>query len=401
MSDVHTLLPTGVTFHHKTLARIGHRGDNWCLTWAADDSQITSMDDGQWIERPDETRYHNHLYRILGQANDFTIADMLAYPDYRMGDGGWFGYGIVSVDDSVDDSVDGVLYSAVSKTPDLKWSGPFPGVKLLRSDDNGASWQRVDRSSNLRELTSHDPARHSVDPSEMFFWQESGRAHETKVAWPFAYFDFVQCGQNNEAAQDEYLYIYAPEGAHAHRLLLARVHKTSVGIRDAWEFFTGYDGDQPQWSPSLAERGAVHVFPECSQKGHYFGWYSWLPSVVWNEGLGLYIMVNGGTYGGHGMSNSDEDYYHNWMHTETGSLGFWYAHQPYGPWHQFYYEDYWVADDPANRTYQPKLSPKWISESGREMTLIWSDAMKNAEGRSHSTNYTWNQMTITIETASA
>jgi hypothetical protein len=39
---------------------------------------------------------------------------------------------------------------------------------------------------------------------------------------------------------------------------------------------------------------------------------TWLPSVVWNEGLGLYIMVNGGTYAGHGLTNSDEDYYVAW-----------------------------------------------------------------------------------------
>ena len=164
-----------------------------------------------------------------------------------------------------------------------------------------------------------------------------------------------------------------------------------------WQFFTKYDErNQPQWSDNIEERGYVHKYPAKSAKGHYFGWYSWLPSVVWNEGLGLYIMVNGGTYAGLGMTNSDEDYYDNWMHTETGSLGFWYSENPYGPWEQFYYTDYWIVDDEKNRTYQPKLSPKWISEDGTKMTLIWSDAMKNEEGKSHSVNYLWNQMEITI-----
>ena len=53
-----------------------------------------------------------------------------------------------------------------------------------------------------------------------------------------------------------------------------------------------------------------------------------------------------------------------------------------------------------NRTYQPKLSPKWISEDGRKMVLIWSDAMMNEEGRSHTINYLWNQMEITLQTTS-
>jgi hypothetical protein len=86
------------------------------------------------------------------------------------------------------------------------------------------------------------------------------------------------------------------------------------------------------------------------------------------------------------------------MHTETGSLGFWYSENPYGPWKQFYYTDYWIVDNEKNRTYQPKLSPKWISEDDTEMTLIWSDAMANEEGKSHADNYIWNQMKIRIET---
>jgi len=118
---------------------------------------------------------------------------------------------------------------------------------------------------------------------------------------------------------------------------------------------------------------------------------------VWNEGL-VYIMVNGGTYAGHGMTSSDEDYYDSWMHTRTGSLGFWYSEDPYGPWRQLYHTDYWTVDDPGNLTYQPKLSPKWISEDGTEMVLIWSDAMKDDEGHSHTVNYRWNQMRITIQT---
>ena len=76
----------------------------------------------------------------------------------------------------------------------------------------------------------------------------------------------------------------------------------------------------------------------------------------------------------------------------------WYSENPYGPWHEFYYTDYWTADDPGNLTYQPKLSPKWISADGKEMVLIWSDAMKNEDGRSHTVNYRWNHMRITVVT---
>ena len=38
--------PVGVTFLWETLTRKGKRGDNWCMTWAADDNIYTTMDDG-------------------------------------------------------------------------------------------------------------------------------------------------------------------------------------------------------------------------------------------------------------------------------------------------------------------------------------------------------------------
>lgn len=383
-------VPTGVTFHRDTIYRSEHRGDNWCLTWAADNTQVTSMCDGNWLGG--KNSFHNHLYRILDGPEEFTVEDVPGYPQYVRKTGSWFGYGIVSVDR--------VLYSVVSKTPANQWSGPFRGIKLLKSTDQGQSWVRVNHRAQERRLEPNAAARNEVNRDEMFFLEEEGRPHRNQLAYPFSFVDFVKCGRDNSAARDGYLYIYAPEGAEAHKLLLARVPKEKLADRSAWEYFQHYQGDRPVWTSNLADRGTVHVFPEKSADGNYFGWYSWLPSVVWNPGLGLYIMVNGGTYGGHGMSAADKDYFDAWMHTETGSLGFWYSEHPYGPWQQICYTDYWVADSERNRTYQPKLSPKWISEDGKQMILIWSDAMKNEQGRSHTVNYKWNHMRITIEAPS-
>ena len=280
-------MPTGVAFHKDTLFRSDGHGDNWCITWAADDSQVTSMDDGDWF-RAGRT-YHNHLYRILGEPDGFTRRDIPAYPELSGEPGSWFGYGIVSVD--------GALYSVISKTPGPSWSGPFRGIKLLKSADNGGTWQRIYRHGRERLIGCLDAARNEVNPKEMFFLEEFGLPHRQQQAYPFSFVDFVQHGRDNTAARDGYLYIYSPEGAHAHKLLLARVPKEKLGVRSAWEYFVSYDDHgQPVWSPDIRRRGHVHEFPEKSGDGNCFGWYSWLPSVVWNAGLGLYIMVNGGTY---------------------------------------------------------------------------------------------------------
>ena len=380
--------PVGVVFEHDTLKRLGHRGDNWCMTWTKDGSKITSMDDGNWLEGPH--RYSNHLYRITGGADDFTRADIPGYPNFFMGENGWFGYGMYSVN--------GTIYSLVSKCRKNTFSGPFRGLKLLKSTDNGKMWYRVNKDGKERLIEPMDDARNLITAEEMFFMEEYGLQHDGYAAYPFVFCAFVQNGRDNQAARDEFIYIYSPEGAQSNRLLLARVRVEEFEKRSSWEYFSGWDGDEPTWSKDINERDAVCVFDEKNPNGEYFGWYSWLPSVVWNPGLELYIMVNGGTYGGRGLTNSAKDYYASWMHTKTGSLGFWYAEKPYGPWKQFFYTDYWTVDDDKNLTYQPKLSPKWMSTDGKKMVFIWSDAMKNEQGKSHRVNYLWNQMEITIKT---
>ena len=381
--------PTGIDFHSGTLKRMGSRGDNWCITWTKDGSQITSMCDGNWLNG--EYGYHNHLYRLVGDAEHFTREDIPGYPQFIREGEGWFGYGVLANNDAI--------YSMVSRTPGEAWDGPFRGIKMLKSTDNGKSWYRVNGLGEEKLLDPWDSeAREDLSTNEMFFMEESGKFKHGEMAYPFSFCSFVQCGQANSAAKDDYVYIYSPEGAQSNHLLLARVKNDEIEQRERWEYFASWDGVSPLWSDELDQRGVIYEYPEKNEVGEYFGWYSWLPSVVWNEGLGLYIMVNGGTYGGHGMTDNQDDYYSAWMHQNTGSLGFWYSEKPYGPWEQFFYTDYWIIDDEKNRTYQPKLSPKWISDDGKKMILIWSDAMKNDEGRSHSINYLWNQMEITLQT---
>ncbi|MCF6268942.1 MAG: DUF4185 domain-containing protein [Melioribacteraceae bacterium] len=383
-----SVVPTGVEFKTETIKRIGLKGDNWCITWLKDGSQMTSMDDGNWLNR--DVMYHHTVYRIIGNAEDFTIEDIPSYPQFTWAGGGWFGYGIYSVN--------GNIYSMVSRTQGTWWSGPFRGIKMLKSSDNGENWYRVNRDGEERLLEPFDSlSREDLTKAEMFSFEEFGQTRDSIAAYPFSYCTFVQNGQDNNAAKDEYVYIYSPEGAHANRLLLARVNNKEIEQRDKWEYFSGWDGDKPNWTSDISKRGTVYDYPEKNRNDEYFGWYSWLPSVVWNEGLNLYIMVNGGTYGGKGMTKGDEDYYHSWMHTKTGSLGFWYSENPYGPWTQFYYTDYWIAENEKELTYQPKLSPKWISDDGKKMILIWSDAMKNEKGRAHTINYLWNHMEINIQ----
>lgn len=382
--------PIDVQFHTETLKRIGIEGDNWCTTWAKDGSQITSMCDGNWSGTG---YFHNNLYRVDGESGSFKYSDIEGYPKFYGDDtyeNSWFGYGVVAIDS--------LIYSMVSKTPRRNWSGPFSGVKMLKSSDNGKTWYRINSKGASKLIDVEDTTQNLFNKDEMFFMQEFGKKQHGQTAYPFSWVSFVQNGMAGNSSPDGYVYIYAPESSNTHELLLARVKKEEFEVRARWEYFNKWNGSTAVWTNDINQRGAVCNFPEKNSNNEYFGWYSWLPSVVWNKGLGLYIMVNGGTYGGHTMTDSQEDYYDSWMHSKTGSLGFWYSKNPYGPWHQFYYTDYWITDE-NNLNYQPKLSPKWISDDGTKMTLIWSDAKRNKKGESHELNYMWNQMEITILTS--
>ncbi len=385
-------ITNGVHFYKETLRRVGSggvAGDNWCVTWANDDSQIINMDDGSWLD-PDGS-FHNRLYKITG-SSDFNhnadVTEIDNYPFFRDGGGerGWYGYGIVSIGDTI--------YTAVSLTPNTKFN-PFIGVKILKSPDNGTSWFRVDKLGKERSLPSGDPANYETDSAEMFFNKEFGKAGHGRTSYPFVWLSFVQNGKAASASKDGYIYIYSPEGSDASQLLLARAKEDQFEVRANWEYFKSWNDSTPVWTKDINQRGVIHKFPDKNENHEYFGWYSWLPSVVWNEGLGVYIMVNGGTYAGPNMSQSN--YYDSWVHVKSGSLGFWYSKNPYGPWTKFYYTDHFTVDNENNRTYQPKLSPKWISDNGKKMVLIWSDAGQNSKGEYYSENYTWNQMEIEIK----
>jgi hypothetical protein len=167
---------------------------------------------------------------------------------------------------------------------------------------------------------------------------------------------------------------------------MARVKKAEILNRDNWEYFSNRNEDgSAEWvKGDISRRGVVHHFPDG------WGFYSWLPSVVWNEKLGLFIMATGGTQRpGTGEVSSS------WPHSKSGSLMFLWAEKPWGPWHQFFWKENWQAGEEINRLYLPQLSPKWISDGGTVMHLIFSDA---ANG--HSTYYKWNMQRVRIKMSS-
>jgi hypothetical protein len=182
--------------------------------------------------------------------------------------------------------------------------------------------------------------------------------------YAFSFISVAQFGQDYSENRDGYVYLYSPEGKEkSSNLNMAKVKKEDILDRSKWEYFTQInEKGEAEWIVGdITKRGTVHQFPEG------WGFYSWSPSVVWNEKLGLFFMVAGGT-----QPPGVGDPLAKWPHKETGSLMMLYSENPWGPWTQFYYNINWqVGED--NRTYLPQLTPKWISDDGKSMYILFSD----------------------------
>ena len=371
--------PIGIRFDTATIERKGNFGDNWCQTWAIDDHVYTMLDDGNgwWGSReklkglPD---WEGAMLLQIAGDQHFTGGDVRKMPGWPINvvNSPLYAYGILAVDSTI--------YIWLWKSESDTWYHRPIANRLLYTKDFGRTIHRWDGT-----LETHQTYR-QTDSAAFFFYREDPRPKAGKEAYAFNWIAFLQHGKANTAARDEYVYMYAPEQDNPRHLAMARVHKDHILKKSAYEYFTGIINDIPTWTRDICKRGFTIQYPEAAT-GEEWMWASWLPSVVYNAGLGLYIMTS------YGIRDPNRKYWDGWCNQcpLPGSIGFWYSEMPWGPWEQFYYEDLFYPDDTGNRTYGMKLSPKWISEDGKRMVLIWSDA-----GYDHSTYYRWNQMEIEI-----
>ncbi len=92
--------------------------------------------------------------------------------------------------------------------------------------------------------------------------------------------------------------------------------------------------------------------------------WAWLPSLAYNEGLGLYMMTNWG------MDLADDG---KWF-GRPSYLGIWVAEQPWGPWTQVHEDAHWApGGDEHAQCYHPVIPPKWLAPDGKSFWLVWTD----------------------------
>ena len=352
---------TSLTRREDTIVRLGGSGDNFPMTWAADDRLLVSVTDGYgWHDDP-PGRYSARIWAIEGGPEDATFHDLAGYPDLFQYPHDpenycrYLGYGVLAVD--------GCIYQflhALNHPPRVWLDSKAIGAKLIYSPDNGVTWHNQDGSTPVAWEDWYDRSR-----KNMVFYREPQDA--------FSFLTFVQMGRGYEANRDGYVYVYSPNGNYdgsMNQLVLFRVPKQRLLQRVAYEFFAGPRPDgTASWTREIEAREVVHTFPA--------GWvnkavhlvddlpYTWLPSIVYNPPLDTYLMVSWGMgVGANGLYFARPSY-----------LGFWTAPSPWGPWTQIHEETAWMpGGDAGAYAYCPQIAPKWISEDGTSFWLVWADA---------------------------
>ncbi|MHC4679574.1 MAG: hypothetical protein ACYTEK_12825 [Planctomycetota bacterium] len=345
------LVPVGLVFDSRVYRTPDARrcGDNFCNTWAGDDNIYLTVDDGNgW---PDisgvNTELNHRVWRLKGGPESYSPEYLQDYPDYEWGRN-WYAFGIVAVD--------GYIYYTISRP----YKVDKRGIKLLYSPDYGHSWFRHDG-------VSAEKGKYVEDASTMFFWNEHMHL--------FSYCDFVQCGKDYQDAKDNYVYLYCKLTSPEPSIYVARVPRGHANIvsKSKYEYCKGHDNNGfPIWTPNIIQIKKVMSFP----KEYYHSGF--LPSVVYNKGLDLFIMMVGAR---------PEDRFSG----KPPILRLYWSRTPAGPWTEFHRDDDWRADSQENIPYQPKFMPKFTSADGKIMYMDYSDCSNRWKR-----HYVWNQQKITL-----
>jgi hypothetical protein len=294
------------------------KGDTYPLTWADDGEIYTAAGDPCWGAS------HSGLdvEKIIGGPTDYVIEQRNALTDYT----GWGGHGPKP---SGMICVNGVLYLAFQNL----LRGRMPAHGLL--SQHGSDAQIVYSSTKGQFWT---PALANI-AAPMFPGNHFGGPA------------FINFGQNNAGARDQYVYaVSGDQWDNGSNLRLGRVPADSIMETGQWEFVCAFNPDgTPAWKRALGE--AIPVFSLHRQLG--------LPEMVWLAGLKRYLLF---TWTLHGDFDP----------TLGTDLHVFESPEPWGPFSHVYSEELWEGRE--FNPYCPRLPLKWVADDGVNLWLQFSGA---------------------------
>jgi hypothetical protein len=290
----------------ETIVRQAHDSDNWPVTWADDDALYTAYGDGRGFEPFVPEKLSLGLARIDGTPSAFSGKNIRT-PSLEQRGGGQSGRkasGLLCVDS--------ILYL---------WARNAGNSQLAWSEDHGATWH----------------------------WAVWGFTNS------FGCPTFLNFGRNYAGAFDEFVYVYSPDANSAYevadRLVLARVHKSRIRERAAYEFFTGQPG-APAWSLDLARRSAVFAAAGLCHRA----------SLSFSSGLKRFLLTQPVPTAASrdGTGKLDTRF--------IGGLAIYDAPTPWGPWTTAFFTTAWDVGPGDSASFPTK----WMSPDGKTLHLVFS-----------------------------
>jgi CubicO group peptidase (beta-lactamase class C family) len=288
-----------------SILRKARGSDNWPMTWADDDALYTAYGDGRGFEPFTSEKLSLGFARVTGGPANFKGVNLRSPTGEARGDGpaGRKASGLLAVD--------GVLWLLARNAGNaqLAWSG-----------DHGATWTWAD-------------------------W---------KFITSFGCPTFLNFGRDYAEARDEFVYVFSPDGDSAYeaadRMVLARVRKTRLRDRGAWEFYVRREPDgRAVWDGDIARRGAAFVNPgRCYRSG-----------VSYHAPLRRYLWVQIFPQSRHPEGPRFQ-----------GGFGVYDAPEPWGPWTAVFSTEDWDVGPGETGSFPTA----WMSNDGRTVHLVFSGA---------------------------
>jgi CubicO group peptidase (beta-lactamase class C family) len=283
------------------IVRLAKGSDNWPVTWLADNSLLAAYGDGNGFEPFLPRKQSLGLARIFGTPPQIQGINLELKPEI-IGDG--------------------------PSAP--KASG------LLAIDGNIYLLKRNTAISQLAVSTDNGRT-----------WTDAPWKFETSFGCP----TFLNFGRDYSGARDDFVYIYSADspGAYqpADQMILARVPKTKILDRAAYEFFQSAQNHPPQWTKKIEEHGEVFTFrDQCYRSG-----------ITYNAALKRYLWCQILPGSKHPQGPRFQ-----------GGFGIYDAPEPWGPWTTVYFTTDWDTGPGESSSFPTK----WISPDGKTLHLLFS-----------------------------
>jgi hypothetical protein len=377
LNNINSRSVRGAIRRDDTIVRYGGDAYVAALTWTADDRQLLAVVDSPkhpqfgkdgraaGFAETDRDFFESRVFAIAGNPDNATFHEVSRYPDipnftlqgtpddpYYSWNVPYYGLNALAVDEhfyqflSTENS-----FRDKDGNYDFQSGGGFTHAKLITSTDNGRTWC----NQNGTTPVTIEP-REKQSRENMAFYREPQQA--------FSQLTFLQMGRAYQDNRDGYLYVYGPNGiteGSMNQLVMFRVPTRRLLERQAYEYFAGMGGDgEARWSKEIDAREVVHTFPSGLVP---IAWpLSWLPSIAYNNALGIYMMAACS-----GIPSTC-------VVSNPTYFGVWVSRCPWGPWRQIHEEKTWTpGGDAASRATSPVIAPKWIAPNGRSFWLVWTD----------------------------